>query len=446
MNSHTKIIFGVISLTLVGLVSGCGKVSINTNPPLQPVHMEQTEMQPTTTAPATSTPQEKIEVTSENWFKQDKDFAKLVASGQDPHLNADRATSTVHYINFEHGFKVDIPYNKSWGTKKIYPAPFELFNPESGASQQYVIKFGPLVVTGEGEIGLERPYYISVSKHRDIDQIESDFKKEISGYDLGSDKWPPGEKLIINGLPVFHGMHSILCEHHEYEIVGKNYNVVVSSACDDTEEAGKVLLDVIKSMKFFDPNKRIVLTPENIEKLNLDQMTICELNFNQDPPNTTVTYTDKKAGFSVEIPYNKLWGDQNYSVPPYSIEKNGRSITFGDMTTHGEGCGFIQYHSIFISEHQLAPAVEAAARNLIAIEYPGNTYLLNSPELQPTILHINNLEVVRYSDPPGMCANIHYEIIGKKYNYDIINQCGDDGGLENNPMVKQVLQSFKLIN
>jgi hypothetical protein len=134
--------------------------------------------------------------------------------------------------------------------------------------------------------------------------------------------------------------------------------------------------------------------------------------FNLDPPNTTVLYSNPAKGISLQIPYNPKWGSERYKIPAYYEYEE--KVLFGpifpfEAGSVARGCS--------ISFLQVRSAEEAVA-SLKELAY-GRGEFPSGVEKESIITEtINNITVVKYIFVDSLIGSIpRIEVVGKKYNY-----------------------------
>ena len=175
--------------------------------------------------------------------------------------------------------------------------------------------------------------------------------------------------------------------------------------------------------------KRIYLTPENIRGYSPD----CNPNFNLDPADTVINFTDFERGVSLDIPYNSLWGNNKYAINPF--DDHGKFIAFGPIIV-GDACSWVRTYIISFlavkTEEQIIEEVK------------------NYPELDsgPDVITINGLTVVKYlTYSYGIgCVWPTLVVIGERYNYSFSPICGQIDFEDTFNFFEQIIESLSLIN
>lgn len=153
---------------------------------------------------------------------------------------------------------------------------------------------------------------------------------------------------------------------------------------------------------------RILLTPSNVSKYsNTYNENYFGENFNFDPPTTSVTYENPEKGIRVELPYNPVWGSNNYRIRPYDvcIEECSfyhNTVLFGPIG-RSEG-GWTRHKYLLRFE---APKT---AEKLLSDTFGSGIIL---PPYKTTI---NGLDVIKSADR-GLMESFRIMIIGKNYDY-----------------------------
>lgn len=133
--------------------------------------------------------------------------------------------------------------------------------------------------------------------------------------------------------------------------------------------------------------------------------------FNTDPPNTTVLYSNPIKGISLRVPYNPKWGTEKYKIPPYYQYEDW--ISFGPMFIFEAG-SFPRACSISFS------LVRSAEEVMSEVEKEAETSTPLDGVQKETIAQeiINDIPVVKYILADSLTGDTPYvEVIGKKYNY-----------------------------
>jgi hypothetical protein len=160
-------------------------------------------------------------------------------------------------------------------------------------------------------------------------------------------------------------------------------------------------------------DKRILLTPQNLAQYNSPQNPQCDEEFNTDPANTTVHYSNPGKGISFDVPYNTNWGSKKFKIDPY-WEYNDQ-ITFGSIGGF-EACMWVRSNILHFRPQ------------LSAEEVVNNIKKSDPPELipvPPTTIKLNGLTVIKYATS-GLCSYPAFQVIGEKYNYEFVTGCSVD--------------------
>ncbi len=176
---------------------------------------------------------------------------------------------------------------------------------------------------------------------------------------------------------------------------------------------------IISTFKFISPevDNRILLTDKILESLYASTtLSLCKEKLNFDEPNTSVIYRNSEKSISFEIPYNTHWGTVDYKISPYDDEPRATNsyvpnttgygmINFGRLTG-ADGCSWQREITMWF----LSPK----SANSILLDLKSDPMLVQMGE--PSIVSINGLEVVKYTDY-GYSSYPTFIVIGKKYNY-----------------------------
>ena len=162
-------------------------------------------------------------------------------------------------------------------------------------------------------------------------------------------------------------------------------------------------------------DSRILLTPENIRQYNGETSEErCSEKFNNDSSSTTVNYSSKESGISLDIPYNPNWGNEKYRINPYDEVITSNKIGFGDLFI-GDACGWGRVYSLSFLPARTTEEAIIAIKSKYA--QPTISPLFDSQfALWPIKVIINDITVIKYQPWNAVgWATPHLEIIGKKY-------------------------------
>jgi len=193
----------------------------------------------------------------------------------------------------------------------------------------------------------------------------------------------------------------------------------------------------------FPPDDRILLTPENIRQYNGETSeTRCNEKFNNDDLSVMVNYSNKEKGISLEIPYNPNWGNEKYRINPYDEVTKYNKIDFGYLFI-GDACVWARPYSLSFlpartAEEAISGIKSEHAQPTISPDFD------NQFVLWPKKLTINNMTVIKYQpwNAVGWAVS-HFEIIGKKYNYQLSAISGDAG--KDFKLFESIVSTIKLI-
>ncbi|GEM_PF-1843850 len=155
-------------------------------------------------------------------------------------------------------------------------------------------------------------------------------------------------------------------------------------------------------------------------------------DFNNDPANIVILYTNDDLGISFDVPYNKNWGNEECVVLPYFSYKNPESwqVIFG-QTTEARPFGF---HTR-----------QKRDKEDIFNEQKGS----DNPDPNPRLEKIGEWEAIVY-ESYGMSTKKVYEIIGSKSNYifsfHLVTDESKENLATNSAEIVKVIKSFKKIN
>lgn len=174
-----------------------------------------------------------------------------------------------------------------------------------------------------------------------------------------------------------------------------------------------------------DADDRTLLTSENISQYNPPSKPNCSEKFNTDMPDTIAKYENMDRGITLELPYNKNWGNETYKIMPYEMwndETGEEYVLFGPITDF-EACSWVRNYALYFY-----PAKSADMRIEEMKKAPNysETFII-----EPTKKVIAGLDIIEFQSH-GLCDNVELEVVGKKYNYVLKPLCGTDlGFLEN---------------
>ncbi len=215
-----------------------------------------------------------------------------------------------------------------------------------------------------------------------------------------------------------------------YRIIERNnmiYEFSVFTQDIDLNNYLPAINQILSTFKFLD--NRILLTPENISQYNNPSKdpSSCNEKFDFSSANTTVTYASSNKGISVKLPYNSNWGNNKYKINPYDEYSN--RLNFGDIGVLE--CGWVRSYTL----------------NFLPVKSVNNviTDLSNSDNifvLEPQKVTINGLEVVKY-ETGGLCTYPTFQVIGRKYNYELIPACGSGDEFE---YLENIVKTIKFLD
>lgn len=169
---------------------------------------------------------------------------------------------------------------------------------------------------------------------------------------------------------------------------------------------------ILSTFKFISPevDNRILLTDKILESLYASTtLSLCKEKINHEEPNTSVLYKNTEKGISFEIPYNANWGTTDYKISHYVTHFDSdalyESIEFGRLVGQ-DGCGWGRAIQMWFLSQKSA--------NSTLLDLKSDPMLVQMGE--PSIVSINGLEVVKYTDY-GYSSYPTFVVIGKKYNY-----------------------------
>ena len=138
----------------------------------------------------------------------------------------------------------------------------------------------------------------------------------------------------------------------------------------------------------------------------------CSPGFNLDKANAAEHYQNTQYGYSVDVPFNKAWGNLEYRLNPYDEFEN--KIFFGNIGSF-EGCGWLREWSLEASDPR---SVQDAIKQLTSVEPPLDFLK------QPSRTDIAGHTAVQYT-LTGLCDTTYTEVIGEDYNYTLSPICDD---------------------
>ncbi len=159
----------------------------------------------------------------------------------------------------------------------------------------------------------------------------------------------------------------------------------------------------------------------------------CLAAFNTDPATETAVFSDDRAGFSMEIPYNPSWGNDQYRIAPYELALADERFYYGPLRVFsGDRTCSWQRQTLYLFQPRTAEA-QIKDQRLEA----GNTgWNVKALELRV----IGNVRVVDTTHAEIAGVSCHtLTVLGKKYNYRLTS-CGDL------PSVERMLGTMKLLD
>jgi hypothetical protein len=138
-----------------------------------------------------------------------------------------------------------------------------------------------------------------------------------------------------------------------------------------------------------------------------------------------IEFKNIEKGVSVTLPYNEDWGNKQYKLAPY--DEYDDHIDFGCLIFDPEAGNTVRKSSLYFEP--VKSAKEVFASTII--------------EEDPSIIKINDLEVVKYTGS-GLYAYPSLAVIGEKYNYDFSLRWGE-GTVEEFEFLEKIVETLKLI-
>ncbi|RLC35364.1 hypothetical protein DRH14_01105 [Candidatus Shapirobacteria bacterium] len=214
----------------------------------------------------------------------------------------------------------------------------------------------------------------------------------------------------------------------------------VSTTTDTTPTIASVLPTTAPLLPTPTPDTRILLTPDNIQQYNQPYDQACDVQFNYDPPTTTVTYVDSDKGLSIEIPNNPNWGNDQYRINAYDenlATQKDVIVQFGPIGPF-EGCTWTRLDTILFEPAKTIKQTEVSLRSDLG---PNTT---SSSSLRQITL-TNGLTAFEYIDE-GIGRIYTIEVVGKKYNYRISLWPKTDDTSKEFALVESIANTIKLID
>ena len=176
-------------------------------------------------------------------------------------------------------------------------------------------------------------------------------------------------------------------------------------------------------------DNRILLSLINIRQYNKWTKENCQEDFNTAPANQWVQYSDSQLGVKFKVPYNALWGSSRFRINPY--EEYESSILFGPYSIW-EACSWFR-------SYQLKPVPHLSFNDAFnSIKSDPAT------ELSAKKININGLDVITYSPSDeviGGCQWPTFRVIGRKFDYVLSPQCGQNGDFK---ILEEVIQTMEI--
>lgn len=172
-------------------------------------------------------------------------------------------------------------------------------------------------------------------------------------------------------------------------------------------------------------SSRVLITPENVQQYDQDHgadSPACQEQFSTSNDHQDVFFSSKSAGFSLKIPFNRLWGNEKYRVNPYDYSDG--EISFGKLQK-SESCGWARAMRM-----KLLP-VRTPVSLLTELRKRSDINTLSS-------ISINGIQMITYKESTD-CSMFHVIVEGTKYYYQL-STCGtwED--------VQPILQTMKLLD
>lgn len=195
------------------------------------------------------------------------------------------------------------------------------------------------------------------------------------------------------------------------------YLIIPSQPVNNLNNGNLANLNNLQNDIIINPDERILLIPDQFNNYRpIGESNLQEI-LNNNPATLQVTYTNRERGLTFKIPYNPLWGSENYRINPYDEIALGNEefLEFGSIgVAEGGGWGRT-YFLKFLPVQNFSQVVEVIEKN-------------NQPEfitVQPTQININGLTVVEY-EITGLCEFPTLIILGEKYNYELRKPCNGE--------------------
>ncbi len=153
-------------------------------------------------------------------------------------FNSDAPDEWVEYQDKNYGMVWQIPYNVKWGNEAI---SVPLIDPNFGRQDNLV--FGPIIAGFEGGCGWERNLRIQYKPSQSADELKQELEDKWGGLAVPVVK-TVGRREVVTYTSAG------LCEGYHAEIVGEDYNYLLSAACSGLDGEAELLEEIVRRAIF----------------------------------------------------------------------------------------------------------------------------------------------------------------------------------------------------
>ncbi len=164
-----------------------------------------------------------------------------------------------------------------------------------------------------------------------------------------------------------------------------------------------------------------------------DGRDACRTVLTTDAATETVAFSDASAGFSMDVPYNPLWGNDQYRVGPFELALADQRFYFGPLRVWSGERTCSWYRNVL---YLLEPRTEKEQVNDQRLEAQNTGWDVKALELR-TIGSVKVVDTLHAEVAGVACHTL--TVLGKKYNYRLTS-CGDL------PDVERMLGTMKILD
>ena len=223
-------------VSILFLLAGCGKTSVNNPQTKSQTNQAQTQKadtESTGTKNNDSKPKEEIVVNEINRIKGEE----CITGGPDErYKNLPPANESYTYTDPFNSISLNIPYNKNWKFEGCEISPFTQLRNGNGV----IVFFGQPSGSSWGP----DQYELLINKSRTIEDIQKELA-DSTKHSASSLPQNEMKKITVNSLNAFRWQENEMIEQIFIEIIGKKYNYTFVAGVNEE----KALIKVIESLK-----------------------------------------------------------------------------------------------------------------------------------------------------------------------------------------------------